>query len=160
MMDLETTNYILRLQEAILSLQKESAAHARQSVEVWRALNQQLELARTQTMYYQELQAQLNLVLLFVTTKLSTTEQFAEFVGDIVEANEVCPDPAGKNSTYMAAKGLLEAGLNRYLPTGTSSPSSPKSRPDNVVLFPARPAHPLPTLPPQPESPDPTPQED
>lgn len=155
MNDTEFINYINTMQEAIISLQKSSKDHARNLLPLWDAVNKSIGLIREQTARHQELQSQLNLVLLFVAERLSTAGRFAEFVADVVEANEACRDRPEMNATHAAAVALLEGGLKNHLPADRlSRPASPKPLPANVVLFPSRPAPRLPDPPEPPETPD------
>ena len=155
MNEIEIINYIKTIQEAIIDLQKSSKDHARHLLPLWDATNKSIGLIREQTARYQELQSQLNLVLLFVTKQLSTTERFAEFVADVVEANETCQDRPEMNATHAAAVALLEGGLKNHLPADRlSRPTSPTPLPANVVLFPSRPALRPPEPPAPPETPD------
>lgn len=162
MNDDEFINYIKVLQEAVIDLQKASKDHARNLLALWDMATKSVGLIREQTTRYQELQAQLNLVLLFVTERLSSTEQFAEFIADVVDANEACRDRPDMGTTHAAARALLEGGLKNYIPAARSSRPEPKPLPDNVVLFRARPVARLSDpLPPSetPESLDPEPQD-
>lgn len=149
----ELLSYIRTLQEAVRNLQRQAKSHHQTLLDLWRAQKNLLDLINDhRSVDNEQFRAQINILLLFLTLRLSTSSDFAAFLSDLVEANK---DAQENNKIYETAKGLLEAGFNKHLPAdAVPLQASPRTLPDNVIIFPLKPSSPPSTSTPPHQTPE------
>lgn len=125
------------LQLSVASLQAAVAGLASRSTSLWDASIKLLGSISEQAKNQRALYAQLNLLLMFVEKRLSSTEQFAEFVADVAEANDPRMARPDMEAIQDVARTMLAGELGKHLSSGRPTrPSSPKPLPANVAIFP------------------------
>lgn len=146
----ELVSYIKTLQEAVRNLKEQAKSHHQTLLDLWGAQKNLLDLINDhRRVDNEQFRAQINILLLFMTLRLSTSSEFADFLSDLVEANT---DAQESSKICEVAKGLLDAGFNKHLAADAAQPQAPsRTLPDNVIIFPLKPSSPpsMPTPPPQ-----------